>query len=139
MPVRQRLELGGEHVALLLVEVELVDPLGDRLRVESRELVAGQERIVGKRERLLDAVHEPVPPALGDLVSPRDRAGAPLVSHEPAGDLRVSAELDVGVVPAVRPRAPAEAITRLEEERRASAQSGLSRRSYAREATPDDD
>jgi hypothetical protein len=49
---------------------------------------------VGKRERVLDAVHELVPPALGDLVSPPDRPGAPLVSHEPAGDLCVLAKLD---------------------------------------------
>ena len=40
VPVRKRLELGPEHVALLLVEVELLDALRDRLPVEARQLVA---------------------------------------------------------------------------------------------------
>ena len=61
MPVRKRLELGPEHVALLLVEVELLDALRDRLPVEARQLVAGEERVVRKRKRLLDAVDELVP------------------------------------------------------------------------------
>ena len=36
--VGDRLELGGQHVALLLVELELGEPLGDRQPIEPREL-----------------------------------------------------------------------------------------------------
>ena len=47
--VGQRLELGAQHVALLRVELELVDALGDRQPVEARQLVDREQRIVGLR------------------------------------------------------------------------------------------
>ena len=69
VPVRERLELGPEHVALLLVELELVDALRDRLPVEARQLVAREKRVVRKRKRLLDAVDELVPAPLRNRVA----------------------------------------------------------------------
>ena len=164
VPVRKRLELGPEDVALLLVEVELLDALRDRLPVEARQLVRREERVVRKRKRLLDAVDELVPAPLGNRVALRDRPRAALVAHEPARDLRVlaeldpepgtrdlrpdvrlmpvhpaAAELDVGVVPAVRPGAATQPVARLEEERGGPAQGRLAGGRDAREPTADDD
>ena len=158
------LELGREDVALLVVQVELVEPLGDRLVVEAREPVGAEQRVVGLRQRLLDAVDEQVPAALGDGVPLGDRPGAALVPDEPArdvgvladldpeagaGDLRpdvglvpvhpAAAELDVLVVPPARPGAPAEPVAGLEEERLGPAERGLASRSDAGKPAPDDD
>ena len=82
--VRDGLELGREDVALLVVQLELVEPLGDRLAVEAREPVGAEQRVMGLWQRLLDAVDELVPAALGDRVPLGDRPGAALVADEPA-------------------------------------------------------
>ena len=93
MPVGERLELRPEDVVLLLVQVELVDPLCDRLAVEAGELVDRVERIVRQRESLVDSGDELVPAALGDGVAIGYRARAALLAGEPARSRRVLAAL----------------------------------------------
>ena len=56
--VGQRLELGVQHLVLLVREVELRHPLGDREAVEAREPVAPEQRVVRLRQRVVDAVDE---------------------------------------------------------------------------------
>ena len=133
-------------------------------RSKRASLSAREERVVRKRERLLDAVDELVPAPLGNRVALRDRPRAALVAHEPARDLRVlaeldpepgprdlrpdvrlmpvhpaAAELDVGVVPAVRPGAATQPVARLEEKGGGPAQGRLAGGGDAREPTADDD
>ncbi len=140
--VHHGLELGREHVALLVVELDLLHPLGHRQPVEALEQVDPQQRVVRGREGVVDAVDEPVPAAPGDRVALGDRALAALVADEPRGDLGVGAQvdrqagagdlrpgvglvpvhpaaavLDVDALPGRRPGAAADAIAGLQQER----------------------
>ena len=162
--VRQRLELRLEHGTLLLAQLELVEPVGDRQPVEPRQHVQCVKRIVRVRERVADAVDEAVPAPLGDGVPLGDRPLAPLAAHPPVRPLRVGAQLHaetgagdlrpgVRLVP-VHPRAAvlnrdpvplgapgptAEPVTRLEQQHRTASEGELARRSHAGKAPADDD
>jgi hypothetical protein len=59
---RQGLELRLEHGSLLRVEVELLDPLGDRQPVETGQLVEREQRVVRIRQRFVNAVDKAVQP-----------------------------------------------------------------------------
>ena len=115
------------------------------------------------RQRLPDAVDEPVPAAPGDLVAlliDPDRRSEPTYQAAPrrrlsrdaqpgTSDLRPrvglvpvdpgAAVLDRRPVPRRGPRAPAKPIARLEQQDRAAAQGGLPRGGDAGEAAPNDD
>jgi hypothetical protein len=72
---------------LFLVELELVETIGDRQPVDAREPVEGKQRIVRIREGVEDAVDEAVPASLGDRVPLGDRPLAPFAADptsEPA-------------------------------------------------------
>ena len=92
--VGERLQLGPQHLAVLVVEVELVHPLGDREPVDPRQLLDREHRVVRVRQRPLDAVHELQPAAVGDRVSLGDRPAAPLVADVPGGHVGVARQLD---------------------------------------------
>ena len=92
--VGERLQLSPQHLAVLVVEVELVHPLGDREPVDPRQLIDRERRVVRVRQRPLDPVHELQPAAVGDRISLGDRPGAPLVAHVPGGHVGVARQLD---------------------------------------------
>ena len=160
----QRLELRPQHVVLLGRELELADPLRDREPVEASEPVEREQRVMRRGERLLHAVDEAGPAAVGDRVALRHRAGAPQRPHEPrrlvgivaerdrepgARDLRprvglvpvhpAAAVFDRNALPRRRPRAAAESLSRLEQEHRTPALRSLARRRDPGEAAADDD
>ena len=163
-PVCDRLELGLQHVALLLVEVELLDPLGDREPVEARELVQRGQRGVRLRQRLANAVDEAVPPAARDRVPFLDGSRPALVADVPVGASGVVAELDreprpgqlgEGVrlvpvhpgaavldgepLPLGAPGATSEPVASLQQQGPAAPLRALAGGGDAREATPDND
>ena len=83
-PVNDRLELRRQHVVLLVVEVELCHPLGHRQPIEALQQVDSKQRVIGRRQSLVDPLHELIPTSLGDRVALGDRAFAALVSDEPS-------------------------------------------------------
>jgi hypothetical protein len=158
------LELGGQHVVGLVVEVELREPLGHRQPIEPFELAERGERRVWLGQRLPDAVDEPVPAAQSDRVALLDRAGAALVAHVPVGATGVLADrdrepgsrqlrervrlvpvhprtavLDREPVPVGAPGAPAEPVTRLEQQRPAAPDRALASGCDTGEAAAHDD
>ena len=90
--MRERLELGREHIALLIRQRELPDPFGDRQPVEASQRAERASRIVWYRQRLADAVDEPVPAAPGDLVALLDRPRPALGADVPADATSASPE-----------------------------------------------
>ena len=157
-----RLDLGGKHVALLLAEAELLDPVRDRQPVEAQELVTRCQRSVGLRKSLPGALDEAVPAASRDLVALLDGARAALVAHVPVGATAVVADgdrepgpgqlgegvrlvpvhpgaavLDPEPVPGAAPGAAAEPVASLEQQGPAAPQSALAGSGHTGEATPD--
>ena len=163
-PVRDALELGGQHVALLRVVAELVHPLLDRLQVERRQRVDCEERIVRTRQRRCSRRNEAAVGAQHDRVALLGRTGAALAVDAPRHQLRcgaltdaltrpqqlgprvglmpvhpAAAELDLLAAPLRRPRATAEAVARLDQRAVESRERQLARGRDAREASADDD
>ncbi|MGB0094161.1 MAG: hypothetical protein WBP81_16715 [Solirubrobacteraceae bacterium] len=87
----QRLELGREHIALLLGEGELLDSLRDRETVEPGQAVDRVQRVVRLRQCRLDAFHKPIPAPLHDRVSFSDRGRSPFLTDIPVRDLWIGA------------------------------------------------
>ena len=162
--VRERLELGREHVALLGAEAELGHALRDRLGVERRQRREREERIVRARQRrgagstkrfqALSAIawRSAIGPlrrspstahvtSSGSSLSADALAGARqlgpgvrLVPVHPA-----AAHLDVVSAPVAVPGAPAEPVARLDQRAVEPGDRQLARRRDSGEPASDDD
>ena len=153
------------HVALLLAQPQLVEARGDRLRIDRRERIAGEERIVRARQHLAAparrsdprrataiawrCVHRPAAALAADrpgdelgLVAladalPRARQLGPGVRLVPVHP--PAAELDVVAAPVAVPGAPAEPVARLDQRAVEPGERQLARGGDAGEPPADDD
>ena len=90
--VGQGLELGGEHVAFLVGQVQLVEALRDAEAIECPQLLDRAQRRMRLGQRVADTGDEPVPATLGDGVALLDRSGARLITDTPVRDLGVGSD-----------------------------------------------
>ena len=147
-----------------VTQTELADALRDRLRIDRRQCVEREERVVRARQGTSSRRDEAVPGAHGDRVTISTAAGATLPADRPGEQLgRIAladalagarqlgpgmrlvpvhppaAQLDVVAAPVAVPRAAAEAVARLDQRAVQTGDGQLARGRDAGEAPADDD